>query len=325
MSSLFGVVVRAYNMEDYIKRAVESIISQTFSDWKAVIVDDGSEDNTNMLSRQLAERDERISVIRVDREGCVLATLEGVKSLDCKYIASLDADDWFDESYLEEAADLIGRYDVDIINNGMTLYFDNGEIRKQGSKKENTILNRDDFLDYVLESTAHGVSIKIIKKSLFQFDEESMIFFKKEKTNLNYNDDTCLIVPIICNAKKCLISNKCLYQYYIRENSNSREWKPWKQIRCTFMAMEYVDHFLGKRNMHNDKRREYIMRECIRQLLPRVTYITKKFYKRWPNRFRLRTMGYYHELLKHDYFRCALEKYGRKRAFALRVFLALNK
>ena len=105
--AFFGIVLRAYNKERYISKAIESVIAQTCQDWILYIVDDGSEDGTADICDRFSKQDERIHVIHQANMGCVLATQNTVKAMDCAYVALLDADDWYDPKYLESAKEMI--------------------------------------------------------------------------------------------------------------------------------------------------------------------------------------------------------------------------
>ncbi len=116
MNPLVSVIMPAYNGEKYIGKAIESILSQTYSNWELVIVEDASADNTLCIINQY--RNERIRLI-VNREnkGIAYSTNLGIKNAKGKYIALLDDDDiapadrlWISVDYMEchEKIDILG-------------------------------------------------------------------------------------------------------------------------------------------------------------------------------------------------------------------------
>ena len=72
MKSRFGIVIRAYNVGKYIEKAVNRVLAQTFTDWTAVIVDDGSEDDTKYIEKKTVGRDSRFQVLEINRGGASL-------------------------------------------------------------------------------------------------------------------------------------------------------------------------------------------------------------------------------------------------------------
>ena len=71
--SKYGFVIRAYNAEEYIKRTIESVMRQRFRDWTAVVVDDGSVDNTVGVVHDMMRLDDRIGLLQQKRGGVRLS------------------------------------------------------------------------------------------------------------------------------------------------------------------------------------------------------------------------------------------------------------
>lgn len=85
------VLMPAYNVEKYIAEAIESILQQSFSDFKLLIINDGSTDNTEQIIRSF--KDERIILINQLHRGIASALNNGLSKADSGYIARFDADD----------------------------------------------------------------------------------------------------------------------------------------------------------------------------------------------------------------------------------------
>jgi len=91
---LVCVVMPVYNGQRFVKRAIQSVLEQTFADFEFVIVDDGSTDETPAILRECAARDERIRIISRPNTGIVGALNDGLAAATGKYLARIDADDW---------------------------------------------------------------------------------------------------------------------------------------------------------------------------------------------------------------------------------------
>ena len=99
-----------YNKGLYVRRAVESVVGQSFTDWELVVVDDGSTDGGG--DAVVAVGDPRVRLRRQENAGVSAARNRGVAASDsgCQYICFLDADDWWEPTFLEEMAGLTRRY-----------------------------------------------------------------------------------------------------------------------------------------------------------------------------------------------------------------------
>ena len=99
---LVSIVIPAYNVEDYILTTIDSVISQTYQNWELLIVDDASTDKTSELVESKARNDKRIRLLRqTENTGAAVARNVGIREAEGRYIAFLDADDWWYPSKLE--------------------------------------------------------------------------------------------------------------------------------------------------------------------------------------------------------------------------------
>jgi len=99
---LITIIVPAYNAEEYLPETVESILSQTVSEWELIIVNDGSHDATKTLAEQFAARDSRIRAVHQDNTGLSGARNRGYEesSPQTRFVIFLDADDLWEPNTL---------------------------------------------------------------------------------------------------------------------------------------------------------------------------------------------------------------------------------
>lgn len=103
-----SVIMPTYNMAHMIKRAIDSILNQSFQDFEIIVVNDGSTDNTESLIKNLASGDPRIKLLNQTHSGKpAVATNTGIKNSNGKYIAILDSDDEWLPTKLEKQLKLI--------------------------------------------------------------------------------------------------------------------------------------------------------------------------------------------------------------------------
>lgn len=105
----FSVIIPLYNKAPYIRKTVESVLGQTFGDFELIIVDNGSNDGSSEIVSQF--NDPRLSVHRMEENvGVSNARNIGVELSSAPYVTFLDADDWWEPSFLEEMTKLMERH-----------------------------------------------------------------------------------------------------------------------------------------------------------------------------------------------------------------------
>lgn len=113
MEKFVSVIMPVYNGEKFISQSIESVISQTFSNWELIIIDDCSIDNTPSLLENLSRRENKIRVISLkERVGPSKARNIGIKEARGKYIAFLDSDDLWLPEKLQKQIDFMEKNDL---------------------------------------------------------------------------------------------------------------------------------------------------------------------------------------------------------------------
>lgn len=110
-----SVVVPAYNVENYIRECVDSILRQSFADFEVILVDDGATDTTGQICEEYAGRDERVRVIHKKNGGLVSARKAGVRVARGIYTAYVDGDDWIAPDMFRELCECAQREKTDIV------------------------------------------------------------------------------------------------------------------------------------------------------------------------------------------------------------------
>ncbi|OKH52671.1 hypothetical protein NIES2101_13590 [Calothrix sp. HK-06] len=114
-----SIIIPAYNAAPTISETLLSLQAQTYSDWEAIVIDDGSSDDTFTVANQFATQDSRIRVINQLNQGVSAARNFGVKEALSDWVLFLDADDWILPQHLEKLTDVIKQdANVDAVYSG---------------------------------------------------------------------------------------------------------------------------------------------------------------------------------------------------------------
>ena len=239
MNDLVSIIVPIYKVEPYLRRCLDSIVNQTYTNLEIILVDDGSPDNCPQICDEYAANDERIVVIHKKNSGLSDARNVGLDIAKGEYISFVDSDDWVTNTYIEfllkaitgNAAEIaIGNY----IETTQTYVFNvNGE-----KQPKYEILNSTSAVtklwskDKIIFVTAWG---KLIKKELFKD-----IRFPKGAIH----EDEYTSYKLLYYANKSVFLNIPLYCYFQRKDSIIGKAKP-SSIRSLKANVERYFFFKG--------------------------------------------------------------------------------
>lgn len=222
---MISLIIAAYNVKPYLDEFLNSVINQTFKDFEAVLVDDGSTDGTGAVLDEYAEKYNFLKVIHKENGGVVSAWKKGIENSTGEYITFADPDDIMVENALEAQHRLMVQNNVDLVITGI-------------KRLENGVLVSMPADNWGLaEGVYSGESLEHIKKNLFGNAKKSKnIFFfarwnklfrrdivlknlKYSKDNIVFGEDVCISASAIYDSKGIFYSKEELYIYRIRENS----------------------------------------------------------------------------------------------------------
>lgn len=116
MTSKISIIIPMYKVEKYLRRCLDSVQNQTFQDWQAICVDDGSPDKSGSIAEEYAKKDKRFIVVHKENGGLSDARNAGMPYADGKYIMFLDSDDCIHPQTMDILYNLAERENVDIVS-----------------------------------------------------------------------------------------------------------------------------------------------------------------------------------------------------------------
>lgn len=124
-----SVIIPAYNVAPYIGETLDSVFSQTFSDYEVIVINDGSPD-TEELERELARFIDRINYVKQENRGASAARNAGLRTARGEFVAFLDADDLWLPSYLDEQVKFIRERNCDLVGADAEVFSDSARDNK---------------------------------------------------------------------------------------------------------------------------------------------------------------------------------------------------
>lgn len=216
---LVSVIIPVYNVEQYLTKCIESVLSQSFCDYELMLVDDGSTDNSGKICDGYAEKDNRIRVFHKSNGGLSSARNLGVDRAKGVYVFFLDSDDyWCDACVLQTFVDAAEKYGADVIRGEYKPVDLSGKDfpLKRDIREKMTycgkVLGNDEFLRHIIHGeffTPMSMYRKIVIEDI-RMDE-----------NLYAYEDIDFAARLYIHPLKCLYLPVVFYAYRKRSDSLS--------------------------------------------------------------------------------------------------------
>jgi len=219
---LFSIVIPTYNRSGFLNRAIDSVLSQSFTDYELIIVDDGSTDNTSGILKNYGDK---ILSFYQENRGVSAARNNGIEKSKGRYIALLDSDDTWHENKLTRHFEFIQSNSDIKIHQTEDIWIRDGKIinpAKKHLKKEGDIFR--DSLDLCMVSPSSVVMSREIFEIYGYFDE-----------SLKACEDYDLWIRITPFEKIGLIKEKLITRYAGHEDQLS--FKYWGMDRFRLYSM----------------------------------------------------------------------------------------
>ena len=261
--SKISIIVPCYNVAEYLPRCLDALLAQTYSDWQAVCVDDGSTDNSFEILQSYAEKDARIIAIHQENHGVEWARATAMEHIDSPYIMFCDPDDWYEPEMCEKMIATLERENVDIVMCGTNIVgMEDYAMQKYFSNmpSEGRYENPAQFYDM------GGLALWrfIFKKENF---DKFGLFFPKD-INVKRGYDTSFIVQYLMSAKSIYFMADKLHNYWQRADSLVHSFNTGKSKNKfdVWYGFEYLLKFLVQNNLYDTYKNDIL------------DWINKRFY-----------------------------------------------
>ena len=212
MECAISVIVPIYKADSYLRKCIDGILQQTFTDFQLILVDDGSPDKSGEICDEYAQRDSRVIAIHKANGGLTSARKCGMEHAEGKYSIHIDPDDWVEPNLLEELYQEAIKMDTDMVICDFWEHC-NGEI--EYSKQEPKSLDHSKVMKEMFTTLKGTMWNKLIRTSCYQ--QCNIQFYE----DLVLIEDLFLMFQLLLHPLKISYVPKALYHYERNINSNS--------------------------------------------------------------------------------------------------------
>lgn len=259
-----SVIVPVYNAEQYLPRCIDSILSQTFTDFELLMIDDGSTDNSGEICDEYEKKDDRIRVFHKENEGISVTREFGINHVNGQFIQFVDSDDWIEFNMLELMYNQAIITGADIVGCNFIQEYENKSLNTKAIYKD-----KESFTLSVI-SNYWGVLWKLlIHHQLFV---KNNIHFP---AGINGGEDYFVVTQLLLNCNIVSFVDSHLYHYVRYNNTSFISTPSFEKLMYQVKATYLVENVLKKMS----KEKIYSIALEKRKVATKLAIINNYFWK----------------------------------------------
>ena len=207
-----SVITPVYKVEKYLRKCVDSILNQTFSDFELFIVDDGSPDSCGEIADEYEKKDSRVHVIHKENGGAPSARNAGMQKATGEYFYFPDSDDWLEPNYLEELYDCAIKTGAELVVSGYTMeYYESGSAQSYKVSVEEKNFSSQALVRENLHNYFNNMMMAVPWNKLYKANyirEHGLLFPDIKWDDLHFN------MEVIMDITSVAISGSSGYHFF---------------------------------------------------------------------------------------------------------------
>lgn len=244
-----SIIVPVYNSEKTIKRCLDSIARQSFSNYELIIINDGSKDNSLNIINEFIENNKHLDIKLINQEnlGNSKSRQIGINKAKGEYVGFVDSDDYIDKDYYHSFFDYINNNDVDVVCSDFLLNDKRNKYNKtcliDGLKAKEMLLNHEGVYQYTCN--------KVFKRELLNDLEYEDVCY--------IGEDFILVMQVLDKTDKVAIIDEAGYHYCLNDNSLTKKSYNDNHYQMYVVFNKYYDDLLNKCNLKTELDNYYIL------------------------------------------------------------------
>lgn len=249
MNPTVSIIVPIYNAEAYIRRCVDSILRQEYTDFELFLVNDGSTDSSGTICDEYAAADSRIHVIHKENTGVSDTRNVAIDQAQGTYLQFLDSDDWITPDATKLLVRAATEHDCDMVI--ADFYRVVGErVSHKGDIEDDGVLTREEFAEHMMENPA-DFYYGVLWNKLYRRDIVEKYKLRMD-TSINWCEDFLFNLEYILHAQVFYALQAPIY-YYVKTKGSlaSQGMSISKTVKMKLMVFEYYNDFY--KNVYDEK------------------------------------------------------------------------
>lgn len=234
MTPLVSLIIPCYNAEKFITASIEGVLAQTFADFEAIFVNDGSTDHTAALLKLECAKDSRLRFITQVNGGASSARNTGIESAHGQYICFADVDDRITPNYLKQLVERANVADADLVVSGLMARgqqtYDYLSI--EGLYSHNRFIEMLNVPAY--QMLLNGPYCKLFKRDIILQNKLSF------KPDIHFGEDAIFVYEYLLHCTSVAFCDGAEYYYDLRPGSLSRKAIEWNNVFLEYTTFNSV-------------------------------------------------------------------------------------
>lgn len=264
-----SIIVPIYNVEPYIRRCLDSIHAQTFKDYEAILVNDGSTDKCGLIIDEYAQKDARIITIHQQNKGVSAARNAGLRIAKGQYIGFVDPDDWIEPEMYARLIQSIETNNCEIASCSWTETDSRGNESVHFTKLATQVMDGIEYTKHLFDmppSISGSACSKLFLRDIIQSG------FSQKHTIC---EDNYFVAQCCINCKRAVYLDEPLYHVFLRNNSATREI-PGKVVMGLPVRREIIGIMKNLDAVCSMRAERVFLDQCIAYLKPTVEEYYRK-------------------------------------------------
>lgn len=261
MEPWISIIVPVFNVENYLRRCVDSLINQSCPNLEIILVDDGSTDASGGICDEYSKKIANVRAVHKENGGLASARNEGLKYAHGEYVAFVDSDDWLEHETYRVLYEKCQEYYPDILNYGYQKVYGKRIIHREWAVFPEGVYDSNQIRSVILpdsiarQKAFDQVNLPVQLSACMCIYRRSFLIdngfeFESERTVLS--EDWLFNIACLCYAERMVILHDCFYNYYTRSTSLSQSYKK-NAYECRCVLFQRYKEVLQHRGRENEQ------------------------------------------------------------------------
>ena len=232
---LISLIVPVYNVKDYLKTCLQSILEQTYKNLEIILVDDGSDDGSSSICDEFARMDQRIKTIHLPHSGVSAARNAGLAAATGELLGFVDSDDWIDHDMYQYLYTLMVEHDADVSACTYLLEQEGRPSKIINNTGKLHIFSKKEIIRALVKNdlVKNYLWAKLFKRKLF------------DRLSFPVYEDVAVLYKVFYSSQKVVLSCVSKYHYMIHKNESITRggYDPVKEYHY-FLSLYEQDKFI---------------------------------------------------------------------------------